>query len=140
MLLFNFLRTQIQATGFHHALLPDIVDIHSLVDLTRSPVEHGYMSNRDRPEWSTRAHWVNAHRELGFSVHQILAVVSSGSALTLPVFHHVVSEHSCSGDGFVVLNELLHLHFPLVNGTRAPSFHTAPLKKVLQGSNETIPE
>jgi hypothetical protein len=40
----------------------------------------------------------------------------------------------------VVLNELLHLHFPYVDGTRAPSFDNAAQKKVLQGSNETIPE
>jgi hypothetical protein len=39
MLLINFLRTQFQATEFHHGLLPNINEIHSLVDLTRTPVD-----------------------------------------------------------------------------------------------------
>jgi hypothetical protein len=140
MLLFNFLRKQFQATGFQHALLPDIDNTHSLVDHTRSPIEPNYMSNRDRPEWSTRAYWRNAHRELGFSLHHILALVSSDSTVAAPVFACVVSEHSYSGDGFAVLNELLRLHFPHGDGTRAPSFDTAAQKKIIQNSSETIPE
>jgi hypothetical protein len=140
MLLINFLRTQFQATGFHHGSLPDINEIHSHVDLTKSPVDAAIMSNRDQPDWSNRTHWVNAHQELGFSLHLVLAVVSRDSIASAPVFTRVVSEQSYGGNGFAVLNELLRLHFPHVHGTRAPSFDSATAKKIVQGPSETIPE
>jgi hypothetical protein len=92
MLLLNFLRTQFQATGFHHGLVPDIGEIHTLVDLTKSPIDATYMSNRDRPEWSNRSYWANAHRELGFSLHRVLAVVSRDSAVQALIFARVVSD------------------------------------------------
>jgi hypothetical protein len=140
MLTFNFLRTQFQATGFQNGLVPDIGKVHSNVDLTKSPVDHTYKSNRGRPEWSTRAHWVNAHKELGFSVHRVLTVVARDSFATAPVFAQVVSDHSYAGNGFAVLNELLRLHFPHVDGTRAPSFDTAAAQCILQGSSEAVPK
>jgi hypothetical protein len=112
MLLLNFLHTQFQATGFHHGLVPDIGDNHSLVDLTKSPVDATFVSNRDRPEWSNRSFWTNAHRELGFSLHRVLDAVSRDSAALVPVFARVVSEQSYGGNGFAVLNELLRQHFP----------------------------
>jgi hypothetical protein len=140
MLLINFLRTQFQATGFHHGLLPDINEIHSHIDLAKSPIDPTIMSNRDQPEWSNRIYWVNAHRELGFSLHRVLALVSRDSFATAPVFNRVVSEQSYGGNGFAAINELLRLHFPHVHGTRAPSFDSATSRKIVQGPSETIPE
>jgi hypothetical protein len=94
VLLLNFLCTQqFQATGLHHGLVPAIGGIHSLVDLTKSPsVDATFMSNPDRPEWSNHSFWTNAHRELGFSLHRVLAIVSRDSAALAPVFARIVSK------------------------------------------------
>jgi hypothetical protein len=141
ILLLNLLRTQFQATGFHHGLVPDIGEIPFLVDLTKSPVDATFMSNRDRPKWSNRCYWVNSHRELGFSLHRVLAVVSRDSAVLAPMFARVASEQSYGGNSLTVLNELLRLHFfPHIHGTRASSFDTVTSKKIAQGPSETIPE
>jgi hypothetical protein len=138
MLLFNFLRTQFQASGFHPGLLPDIAEIHPHVDLSRSPVDALLMSNRDIPEWSDRQYWVDQHRQLGFSLHRVLAVVAKDSSASAPIFCRTVSEQSINGDGFAVLNELLRLHFPHVHGTRAPSFDTTSAGKIVQGPDEPL--
>jgi hypothetical protein len=140
MLLFNFLRAQFLATGFHHALIPDVGEIHPLIDLARSPVDVKVMSNRNHPEWSAHNHWVDAHRALGYALHRILAMIARDSSTTAIVFCRVFSEHSYSGNGSAVLNELLRMHFPHVHGTHAPSFDAAAILKVTQTSGETIPE
>ena len=92
MLLLNFLRTQFQASGFHPGLLPDIAEIHPHVDLSRSPVDALLMSNRDAPEWSVRQHWVEQHRQLGCSLHRVLAVVAKDSSASALIFCRTVSE------------------------------------------------
>jgi hypothetical protein len=51
-----------------------------------------------------------------------------------------VSEHAYGGNGLAVLNGLLRLHFPHVEGTQAPSFDTATTKKVHQDSDELLPD
>jgi hypothetical protein len=139
MLLFNYLRTEFQAAGFHNALLPDIGDIVPNVDLTRSPVDPRYMSNRDNADWSHRPFWANLHHDLGYSLHRVLSSVSRASK-SAPIFARVVSEHAYGGNGFAVLNDLLRLHFPHVEGTQAPSFDTAATKKVHQDSDELLPD
>ena len=66
ILLFNFLRTQFQAAGFHPGILPDISEIHPQVDLSCSPIDPTIMFSRDHPEWSDRQHWAAHHWQLGF--------------------------------------------------------------------------
>jgi hypothetical protein len=140
-MILDFVRTEFQATGFHHGLLPDINEIHSQVNLAKAPIDAAIMSNRDQPDWSNHAQWVNAHQELGFSLHRALAVVSCDMIASAPVFTRVVSKQSYGGtNGFSVLNELLQLHFPHVHDTCAPSFDSATAKKIVQGPSETIPE
>ena len=92
-------------------------------DLARSPtVDAAFMSNRDHPEWSDRHHWAAQHRQLGFSLHRFLAIVARDSVAVAPIFCRIVREQSITGNGFALLNELLRLHFPHVNGTHALSF------------------
>jgi hypothetical protein len=134
MLLLNFLRTQFQATGFHHRLVPDMVRF--ILWLT-SP--NPRLMRRICPIVTVLSGRIATRT-------RFLATPCSSCRFArqrcpqAPIFARVVSEQSYGGNGFAVINELLRLYSSHIHGTRAPSFDTATSKKISQGPSETIPE